>query len=139
MRGRCAIQASSSQNGIKLRFPGQGQLVPGTEGLDIWGQAVPAPFRKALALEVHPAPSPLRANLLPFAIPNSQSLIILALLALLPFLPACSQSAIPNPATNSAPAPSGDLSPSALAASPDGQNLYVACSTAKQVLVFNTA
>ena len=32
----------------------------------------------------------------------------------------------------------GDLSPSALAVSPDGQNLYVACATAKQVLVFNT-
>ena len=31
----------------------------------------------------------------------------------------------------------GDLSPSAMAVSPDGQSLYVACATAKQVLVFN--
>ena len=138
MRARCAIQASSSQSGIKLRFPGRGQLVPCTEGPDIWGQAAPAPFSKALALEVHNTPSPRRPNLLPSAIPNPQFLILLTLLTLLPFLPACSQSATPNPATNSALAPSGDLSPSALAVSPDGQNLYVACSTAKQVVVFNT-
>ena len=138
MRARCAIQASSSQRGIKLRFPGRGQLVPCTEGPDIWGQAAPAPFSKALALEVHNTPSPRRPNLLPSAIPNPQFLILLTLLTLLPFLPACSQSATPNPATNSALAPSGDLSPSALAVSPDGQNLYVACSTAKQVVVFNT-
>jgi DNA-binding beta-propeller fold protein YncE/cytochrome c peroxidase len=37
----------------------------------------------------------------------------------------------------SAPAPSGDLSPVALAASPEGKNLYVACAAAKQVLIFN--
>ncbi len=83
--------------------------------------------------------SPCRPSHLPIAIPNSQVLILLAFLTLLPFLPACSQSATPDPVTNSAPAPLSDLSPAALAASPDGQNLYVACSTAKQVLFLNTA
>ena len=37
----------------------------------------------------------------------------------------------------SSPAPSEDLSPMALALAPDGQTLYVACATAKQVLVFD--
>jgi mono/diheme cytochrome c family protein len=86
---------------------------------------------------VHASP-PLPSNL-QFAIPNSRFAILLTLLALLSFLPACSRSKAPDPVTNSAPAPSGDLSPAALAVSPDGQNLYMACSTAKQVLVFNTA
>jgi DNA-binding beta-propeller fold protein YncE/mono/diheme cytochrome c family protein len=71
--------------------------------------------------------------------PNSQSAILITLLALLFFLPACSRSSTPDPLTNSAPAPSGDLSPAALAISPDGQTLYIACSTARQVLIFNTA
>jgi hypothetical protein len=70
---------------------------------------------------------------------NSQLVILITLLALLSFLPACSRSNTPDPIINSAPAPSGDLSPAALAGSPDGKSLYVACSTAKQVLVFKTA
>jgi hypothetical protein len=37
---------------IKLRFPGWGQLVPGAVGLELRGQAVPRPFRKALELEL---------------------------------------------------------------------------------------
>ena len=41
-------------------------------------------------------------------------------------------------AAEGSPAPSGDLSPAVLAVSPDGQSLYVACATARQVLVFNT-
>jgi mono/diheme cytochrome c family protein len=76
---------------------------------------------------------------LQFAIPNSRFAFLLTLFALLSFLPACSRSKTPNSLTNSAPAPSGDLSPAALVISLDGQNLYVACATAKQVLVFNTA
>ena len=83
--------------------------------------------------------SPSRPSNSQFAISNLQLAILLPLLALLSLLLACSRSPAPDPATNGAPAPSGDLSPSALAVSPDGQNLCVACSTAKQVLVFNTA
>jgi DNA-binding beta-propeller fold protein YncE/mono/diheme cytochrome c family protein len=64
--------------------------------------------------------------------------ILLPLLTLLTSLPACSRSPTTDPATHSAPATQGDLSPTALAASPDGQYLYVACATARQVLVFNT-
>jgi DNA-binding beta-propeller fold protein YncE/mono/diheme cytochrome c family protein len=82
--------------------------------------------------------SPCRPGALRSAISNWQSSILLTLLALLPYLPACSRSSTPDPVSNNAPAPMGDLSPSALAVSPDGQNLYVACATAKQVLVFNT-
>jgi mono/diheme cytochrome c family protein len=63
--------------------------------------------------------------------------ILLPLLILLTSLPACSRSKTPDPVTNHAPATSGDLSPVALAASPDGQSLYVACAAAKQVLVFS--
>ena len=62
-----------------------------------------------------------------FPIGNLQSSPLV--LALLSFLPACSRSPTPGPIANSAPAPSGDLSPAALAVSPDGQNLYVACAT----------
>jgi DNA-binding beta-propeller fold protein YncE/mono/diheme cytochrome c family protein len=43
-------------------------------------------------------------------------------------------SAAPHPFT-----PKDQLSPIALAASPDGRNLYVACATAKQVLVWDAA
>jgi DNA-binding beta-propeller fold protein YncE len=82
---------------------------------------------------------PFRPSNLPFAIPNFRFAILLTLLALLFFLPACSRSNTPDPVTKSAPAPLGDLSPAALAVSPDGQSLYVACSSAKQVLVFNSA
>jgi DNA-binding beta-propeller fold protein YncE/mono/diheme cytochrome c family protein len=52
-------------------------------------------------------------------------------------LPGCSRAPSPDPAADSAAALSGDLSPVALAISPDGQNLYVACASARQVLVFN--
>src|SRR5664279_3368656 len=137
--GCCAVPGFPSQDGIERRFPRRGQPVPGTVGLDMRGHSAPAPIGRAFALEVHAAPSPRRPSPLPSAIPNSKLLILLTLLALLPFLPACSQSAISNPETNSARTPSGDLSPSALAVSPEGQNLYVACTTAKQVVVFNTA
>jgi DNA-binding beta-propeller fold protein YncE/mono/diheme cytochrome c family protein len=84
-------------------------------------------------------PSPSRPGNLQLAISNSQFAILLSLLALLSFLPACSRSETPDPVTDSAPTTSGDLSPAALASSPDGQSLYVACATAKQVLVFDTA
>ena len=60
------------------------------------------------------------------------------LLALLTSLPACSRSPAPDPVTTRASSPSGDLSPVALAVSPDGQTLYVGCATARQVLVFDT-
>ena len=69
----------------------------------------------------------------------SQCAVLLALLALLASLPACSRSNPADLTPNSTPASSGDLSPAALAISPNGQSLYIACSTAKQVLVFNTA
>jgi DNA-binding beta-propeller fold protein YncE/mono/diheme cytochrome c family protein len=81
---------------------------------------------------------PFRPSNLPLAIPIFRFAVLLTLLALLSFLPACSRSNAPDLLTNSAPAPPGDLSPAALAVSPDGQSLYVACSSAKQVLVFDT-
>jgi DNA-binding beta-propeller fold protein YncE len=62
---------------------------------------------------------------------------IATLAALLPLLPACSRSPAPDPPTDSTPVPAGDLSPTALAISPNGQNLYIACAAAKQVLVFD--
>ncbi|MGA2863221.1 MAG: cell surface protein [Verrucomicrobiota bacterium] len=40
-------------------------------------------------------------------------------------------------AAEASPAPSGELSPTALAVSADGESLYIACATARQVLVFN--
>ena len=83
--------------------------------------------------------SPSRPNISQFTIGHWQSAILGALLALLPVVPACSQSPAAAPVAVSAPATSGDLSPVALAASPDGKNLYVACATAKQVLVFDTS
>ena len=52
--------------------------------------------------------------------------ILLPLLALLTALAACSRSKTPDTEINHALATSSDLSPVALAASPDGQNLYVA-------------
>jgi len=81
--------------------------------------------------------SPPRPGNSQFAICHWPLAILLPLLALLPFLPACSRSPALDPVITSAPAPSGDLSPVALAASPEGKNLYVACGTAKQVLIFN--
>ena len=78
-----------------------------------------------------------RLSNLQLAIGHWQFPILLPLLALLSFLPACSQSPAADPVTNSAPATSGDLSPVALAASLGGQHLYIACAAAKQVLVFN--
>ena len=68
----------------------------------------------------------------------TQFAILMPLLALLTSLPACSRSPAPDPVTTRASSPSGDLSPVALAVSPDGQTLYVGCATARQVLVFDT-
>ncbi len=83
--------------------------------------------------------SPCRRGNLQIAIPSAQLAILLSLLALLTSLPACSRSPTGAPLADTSSAPTGDLSPTALALSPDGQNLYVACATAKQVLVFSTA
>jgi DNA-binding beta-propeller fold protein YncE/mono/diheme cytochrome c family protein len=71
-------------------------------------------------------------------IANWQWSVLLPLLALLSLLPACSRSATSDPWVEIPLATSGNLSPAALAVSPDGQTLYVACAAAKQVLVFNT-
>ena len=65
--------------------------------------------------------------------------ILLALLALLALLPACSRSQTPERVADNAPAPAGDLSPAALAISPDGQSLYIACAAARQILVLGTS
>ena len=73
------------------------------------------------------------------ALADPRCALLLLLFALLSFLPACSQSETPESMTNSVAAPTGDLSPTALALSPNGEDLYVACATARQVLVFNTA
>jgi len=40
------------QGRIKLRLPGRGQLVPRIVGLELREQAVPAPFRRAVELEL---------------------------------------------------------------------------------------
>ena len=60
-----------------------------------------------------------------------------ALAALLPIFPACSRSPTPDRPTDTTPVPAGDLAPTALAISANGQNLYIACAAAKQVLVFD--
>lgn len=44
-----------TQGCIELSFRGRGQLVPGTAGLIIRGQAVPAPFSSGCALELDAA------------------------------------------------------------------------------------
>ena len=49
---RKSKEARISQGCTKLCFPGRGQLVPGTVGLLLRGQAVPAPFIRAFDLEV---------------------------------------------------------------------------------------
>ncbi len=69
--------------------------------------------------------------------PFGQSL--LTFLGLLWLLAACSRAPSSAPLGDTSPAPSGDLSPTALAVSPDGKDLYVACAAARQVLVFNTS
>jgi hypothetical protein len=48
-------RAASAQGCIKLRFSGWGQLVPGIVGLELRGQAVPAPFRRAFEPELDAA------------------------------------------------------------------------------------
>jgi mono/diheme cytochrome c family protein len=60
-----------------------------------------------------------------------------ALVIFLTLLPACSRSPTPPALLDSTPAPTGDLTPTALAIPPNGQNLYVACAAAKQVLVID--
>ena len=82
--------------------------------------------------------SPSRPGDLRYAISNWQSALLFTLLPLLSCLPACSRSSTPEPVTGSAAASSGDLSPAALAISPDGHILYVACAAAKRLLVVNT-
>jgi len=91
-------------------------------------------MRGRCAVQVFPS----RPGSLHLAIRNWPLAILATLLALLASLPACSRSSTPDPVTDSAPATSGDLSPAALAVSPDGQHLYVACAAAKRVLVFDT-
>ena len=48
--------AARRQGCNKLRFPGRGQLVPGTVGLELRGQAVAAPFGRAFELQLEPRP-----------------------------------------------------------------------------------
>jgi YVTN family beta-propeller protein len=63
----------------------------------------------------------------------------LLLAGLLLSMAGCSPAS-PNPAPgNAAAPPAGALSPAALAATPDGRTLYVACATARQVLVLDVA
>ena len=69
---------------------------------------------------------------------NLHFAILLTLLVLLTSLPACSRSQTPERLTDNVPAPAGDLSPTSLASSSNGQSLYVACATARQVLVLDT-
>ena len=73
---------------------------------------------------------------LPLAIGNLLSAILFTLLA---SLPACSPSASSDASTVKPLAPAAELCPSALAASPDGQRLYVGCAAGRQVLVLNIA
>jgi len=61
----------------------------------------------------------------------------LTLLALVPCLAGCEPSSPDRAARESHPPIPGALSPVALAASPDGQILYVACPDARQVLVLD--
>jgi hypothetical protein len=51
--GPSAVTASAGC--LKLRLPGRGQLVPGTVGLKLRGQAVPAPSSKASEVELEAA------------------------------------------------------------------------------------
>ena len=60
------------------------------------------------------------------------------LVVLLTLLPACSRSPAPPSPPGHLPPPPVISAPTALALSPDGQNLYIACAAAKQVLVFDT-
>jgi hypothetical protein len=50
-----AASCPIAQGCIKLRFRGRGQLVPGTAGLIIRGQAVPAPSSRVFELELDAA------------------------------------------------------------------------------------
>jgi YVTN family beta-propeller protein len=59
--------------------------------------------------------------------------------ALLLCLAGCAPSSPEGAAWENHSAPSGELSPTALAVSPDGRRLYVACAGAWQVLVFDTS
>ncbi len=59
------------------------------------------------------------------------------LVALVLCLAGCEPSSSDRAARESHPSVSGELSPVALAASPNGHLLYVACATARQVLVFD--
>ncbi len=69
------------------------------------------------------------------AIGYSRCLFVAGLLI---FQAACSRSPAPAPPAGKSSAQKGELSPTALAISPDGQLLYVACPAARQVLVFDT-
>jgi hypothetical protein len=40
------------EGSLKLRLLGRGQLVPGTQDLELQGQAVPAPFKSDFGLEL---------------------------------------------------------------------------------------
>jgi DNA-binding beta-propeller fold protein YncE/mono/diheme cytochrome c family protein len=62
----------------------------------------------------------------------------LTLSALLILLSACSRSPTEGPIGDGAPAAAGDLCPTALVMSPNGESLYIACAAARQVQVFDT-
>jgi len=62
---------------------------------------------------------------------NIQFAILMSLFVLAPLLASCSRSPAPPALPNSTPAAAGDLAPTALALSPSGQNLYIACAAAK--------
>jgi len=70
---------------------------------------------------------------------NIQFAILMPLFVLAPLLASCSRSPAPPALPNSTPAAARDLAPTALALSPSGQNLYIACAAAKQVLVLDPA
>jgi YVTN family beta-propeller protein len=61
------------------------------------------------------------------------------LIALLACLASLGEAESPAAAEDKVAAVSDDLSPTALAISPDGQTLYIACATAKKVAVFSTS
>jgi len=97
--------------------------------------------------DIHRKPGPAsRSSLTPaFGFPHANPQLAIGcfriafLIALLAFLSACSRSPTPVPSSDSPSRQAAALSPVALAVSPDGQSLYVACSGTRQVLVLNTS
>jgi YVTN family beta-propeller protein len=63
----------------------------------------------------------------------------IGLAALLVCQAGCAPSSPDSAVRASSPTVSGELSPAALAVSPDGRTLYVACATGRQVLVWDTS